>query len=126
MWSLDLDEVYGHKFKSSQVKAFVRTIDSHLEPSEPRAQMDALVDELMFPDYNENPGDGYQYFYDHFRRYMETSRTTDPAEFQIGWLARKIVVQACLRDMRTALSQPGLSTTSRNCLKVTAIQLDSM
>ncbi|KER21147.1 hypothetical protein T265_15156, partial [Opisthorchis viverrini] len=52
----------------SQVKAFVRTIDSHLEPSEPRAQMDALVDELMFPDYNENPGDGYQYFYDHFRR----------------------------------------------------------
>ncbi|TGZ71393.1 hypothetical protein CRM22_002676 [Opisthorchis felineus] len=53
---------------SSQVKAFVRTIDSQLEPSEPRAQMDALVDELMFPDYNENPGDGYQYFYDHFRR----------------------------------------------------------
>ncbi|KAF6775543.1 hypothetical protein AHF37_05565, partial [Paragonimus kellicotti] len=52
----------------THVSAFVRLIDNQLNHLEPREEMDTLVDELMFPDYNENPGDEYQYFYDHFRR----------------------------------------------------------
>ncbi|KAF8560593.1 hypothetical protein P879_08412 [Paragonimus westermani] len=52
----------------AHISAFVRLIDNQINHLEPREEMDALVDELMFPDYNENPGDEYQYFYDHFRR----------------------------------------------------------